>query len=638
MFSGQIRAPEMTVVNLVPDFRPDYAPDKTSPDTCLRQAGLSGDSPPVKAVSIRHIKMNNMKKQFIFLIAILTINIAKAQLTNYSTANSGLTDNNVVSIAIDKQGNKWFGTYDNGVSKFDGANWTTYNTSTGLIHNNVFAIAVDTLGMMWFATGYGVSVFDGTNWTTYQNANSGLVCDNVMSMVIDAKNNKWFGTNNGVSKFDGTNWTTYDQSNSGISGVYVQTIAIDKQGNKWFGTYNGASMFDDTNWTVYNTSNSSIASDWLQAIAVDTMNNKWLGTDNGVTKFDGTNWTTYNSSNSGIGGNLISSIAVDSLDNKWIGDGIGVSMFDGANWTTYDQSNSSLSMSPSAIAIDTLDNKWFGTGWGVYELGYCGIAPKEEICYVEFDSTSSKNSINWRSILPVSVDSVRIYKETSTNVWSLIGSVPSNQNQFIDVNSNPYNQSYSYKITTIDTCGNESDSSVFHTTITLLGAYNQGTNTYGFTWSAYQGLAIANYYLYGVTVGGTETLIGTVNGNQYFYNYTNPDSNYVKYFVGFYTPDCNSKSNHLVKSNWVQSATGINELTNIDNLITLYPNPSALDLTLEVSEKSNVEILNMTGQVIMSINDACKKITIDIKYFSSGIYLIKVITDKGIAIKKFIKE
>ena len=32
------------------------------------------------------------------------------------------------------EGNKWFGT-DGGVSKFDGANWTTYTTSNGLVNN-----------------------------------------------------------------------------------------------------------------------------------------------------------------------------------------------------------------------------------------------------------------------------------------------------------------------------------------------------------------------------------------------------------------------------------------------------------------------------------------------------------------------
>jgi hypothetical protein len=49
----------------------------------------------------------------------------------------------ISSIAIDAQGNKWFASEGNGVLKFDGANWTTYNTSnSGLADNYPSVIAM----------------------------------------------------------------------------------------------------------------------------------------------------------------------------------------------------------------------------------------------------------------------------------------------------------------------------------------------------------------------------------------------------------------------------------------------------------------------------------------------------------------
>ncbi len=79
--------------------------------------------------------------------------------TTYNTANSGLANNVVNAIVIDSLGNKWFGT-DGGVSKFDGAHWITYTTSnsglfnhaTGVFGNGsgVLAIAIDAQGNMWF--------------------------------------------------------------------------------------------------------------------------------------------------------------------------------------------------------------------------------------------------------------------------------------------------------------------------------------------------------------------------------------------------------------------------------------------------------------------------------------------------------
>ena len=84
----------------------------------------------------------------------LPINQVNAQtFVNYTTATTSTTlcNNWVNDIAIDAQGNKWFGTID-GVSKFDGTTWTTYTTADGLANNNVNAIAIDAQGNKWFGT------------------------------------------------------------------------------------------------------------------------------------------------------------------------------------------------------------------------------------------------------------------------------------------------------------------------------------------------------------------------------------------------------------------------------------------------------------------------------------------------------
>jgi ligand-binding sensor domain-containing protein len=60
-----------------------------------------------------------------------------------------------LSIAIDAQGNKWIGTLTKGLAKFDGVNWTVYNTSnSGLPYDYVHAIAIDKKGNKWIGT-YG---------------------------------------------------------------------------------------------------------------------------------------------------------------------------------------------------------------------------------------------------------------------------------------------------------------------------------------------------------------------------------------------------------------------------------------------------------------------------------------------------
>ena len=313
--------------------------------------------------------------------------------TTYNTSNSGLASDYVLSIAIDAEGNKWFGT-NNGVSKFDGENWTTYNTSnSGLASNLVNAIAIDAEGNKWFGTANGVSKFDGTNWTTYNTSNSGLTFNYVFAVAIDAEGNKWFGnrvndsSGYGVSKFDGTTWTTYRRENSGLANNSVNAIAIDNSGNVWIGTsWGGVSKFDGENWTTYNSS-SGLASDHVRSIAIDSADVKWFGGCIGyewspgenlcafaaVSRFDGSTWTTYIAGYSGLVGEKVNAIAIDWWGNKWFGTlDAGVSKFDEVNWTTYNTSNSGLASNRvKAIVTDNEWNIWFGTldaGVSKYDL------------------------------------------------------------------------------------------------------------------------------------------------------------------------------------------------------------------------------------------------------------------------------
>ena len=80
--------------------------------------------------------------------------------------------------------------------------------------------------------------FDGINWTVYDTSNSGLPENYILCLAADGNGNIWIGSNN-LTKFDGINWTIYNKTNSGLPGRYVSYITIDKDGNKWIGTEGG---------------------------------------------------------------------------------------------------------------------------------------------------------------------------------------------------------------------------------------------------------------------------------------------------------------------------------------------------------------------------------------------------------------
>ncbi len=174
---------------------------------------------------------------------------------------------------------------------------TSYNmpngyTSAQLRDKN--AIAIDNNGNKWVAfKNIGLGKWDGSNWTMYDTLNSSIPSKNVTAIAFDASNNAWIGTINGMAKFDGTSWTLYNTGNSAIAGNYINSIAVSGT-DIWIGTRQGTSKYNGSSFTNYTTGNSSLVSDTVQCFAFEN-GNTWMGTFRGLSKYDGTNWTTYNS-------------------------------------------------------------------------------------------------------------------------------------------------------------------------------------------------------------------------------------------------------------------------------------------------------------------------------------------------------
>ena len=86
-----------------------------------------------------------------------------------------------------------------------------------------------------------------------------------------------------------------------------------------------------------------------------------------------------------------------------------------------------------------------------------------------------------------------------------------------------------------------------------------------------------------------------------------------------------------------ECSVGVEE-TNNDQQFFICPNPAIDNLTIETTEKATIEILNIEGQIIKTVKSDGKEAIIDLRNLSSGVYIIKAKTERGVAVKKFIKE
>lgn len=68
----------------------------------------------------------------------------------------------------------------------------------------------------------------------------------------------------------------------------------------------------------------------------------------------------------------------------------------------------------------------------------------------------------------------------------------------------------------------------------------------------------------------------------------------------------------------------------------IYPNPAFTTLTIEFTETiKSVVVMNAIGQIVMSKNETCKKMMLDVSALNSGIYFVRI---NGMQMEKFLKE
>jgi ligand-binding sensor domain-containing protein len=122
------------------------------------------------------------------------------------TTEDGLVDNTVWVITPDPVAGMWFGT-NNGVSLYRDLSFTNLTRAQGLPGEVVRGVAVDSQGDVYFGLiGGGLSRYDPVNrsWAFYNSGNSSLVFDDVGAINIRAHDERrdelWIATDRGLSR------------------------------------------------------------------------------------------------------------------------------------------------------------------------------------------------------------------------------------------------------------------------------------------------------------------------------------------------------------------------------------------------------------------------------------------------------
>ena len=143
---------------------------------------------------------------------------------------------NIYAVEEGIPGNIFIGT-DNGIVKYDGANYSTITVKDGLPGNMVSSLRFDSRERLWIGT-YGgkyASWIDRTGVMNHLNLMAGTDSILINDIFEDTQGNIWFATTgNGLIMYDGVITQSFKEYN-GLPENSVNCIEEDADGNLWFG-------------------------------------------------------------------------------------------------------------------------------------------------------------------------------------------------------------------------------------------------------------------------------------------------------------------------------------------------------------------------------------------------------------------
>jgi ligand-binding sensor domain-containing protein len=398
--------------------------------------------------------------------------------TIYNASNSGITRDYLFDITIGANGDIWIAQDYSGVMLYRNNSWGRYTASiAGLISESVTSLFYNSkTGNMWFGSGDGITCYDGRNYTSYSTRN-GLPEERINSIYIDNNDNLWLGTIGGITKLsyqkpfvDFFATTACYPAKTQLTDVSCNvdmstTFEWDIDNDGEYELIGKNQYYAFPNYGIYpiklRVSNNDQVDSFTKNVTVGLKPQIQLSPDNtasicsGQSQLLSTSITNYNSQ--------------FTYDYYWnTGDSVG-----------------SISVSEEGKYKVRAGIDECYSDWDSVDLKVSVPFDSAEICMVSVDEYTGKNMVIWERHANRGIASYNIYKLYGSN-YMPIGNVGISQlSVFIDQSSDPDTRAARYAISVVDTCGNESAISPFHQTIQLGASQGVKPNTAVLDWTEY---------------------------------------------------------------------------------------------------------------------------------------------------------
>ncbi|HOZ86948.1 MAG TPA: two-component regulator propeller domain-containing protein, partial [Bacteroidia bacterium] len=265
---------------------------------------------------------------------LLNVNFAPNSRQDFNSTN-GLTNNMVLSLLKDREGNLWIGTA-NGVYKYYNDKFTYYFTTNGLLDNYVNKVSVDVLGNYWLSAGSGglTKIAHGkvTNYNVVPASKNSLPDKNVNVILALENGNVYVGTDEGLCVFENGNFRTL--SNAVFEKKYILSLFRDSKNKLWIGTSEGVYSIENNvirNEEVINSFDMQGMQFAVFCISEDKNGALLFGLENGLLQYNGKKLNHIGADKNFTNARVCTAIS-DFRNNTWIGTAEGLYFYDGKRY------------------------------------------------------------------------------------------------------------------------------------------------------------------------------------------------------------------------------------------------------------------------------------------------------------------
>ncbi len=262
-----------------------------------------------------------------------------------------------------RDGKLYLGTVTNGLVRFDGKRFESFNDTNTLSGGYVWDLVQPADGLLWLTTSNAIVRFDGTRFLPSL-TNFHLPLTGGGASLAQARDGAiWVGTRwGGAGRYVGTELTHWFGATNGLSTRSLSTNAIgtvrgDAHGDVWVGGFRHASRYDGRSWTHFTTENG-LPNPTVSTIADGPDGWPWFGGPGaGLSSFDGRTISLIRGSKL-IPGSPVEMFR-DAEGGMWIGSADGVVRFDGLAWSGLDEEDGLPPRGVGRIAQDGTGAMWF---------------------------------------------------------------------------------------------------------------------------------------------------------------------------------------------------------------------------------------------------------------------------------------